>query len=406
MTPSPNPTDALNLVLNRRPAPFVPVATVYEGIGPLEFHWMALRWRKWQDLLDRARADHLPVGYDTYLELELSIHTETIETCYPPPAWLFLPANTTPSEIAGAQVLRRGADLYWASPDGRETWLAPDRIAYHARQASERSLDFAGLWERGHRADRIEDLDRREAPPSTPHEPDDAEVEADLASGRYDLARALLERYPGQLPFYTYDSSPYNSLLGLLGFQGMMAALIEEPERAHRILATKLPRPSTHLAVARELGVHIVFVEECLASADLISPAMYREFVFPYTKQALAFYETRGFRTVLYFSGNLMPLLDDLKQLPFTALAFEEDRKNYGIDLAQVRRSMGPDRVLFGNVDAPFIEHASDEDLLAEVRRQIDTAGPERFVLSAGSPLTPDTSLERVRSFCLSTRLL
>jgi len=406
VTPSPNATDPLNLVLNRRPAPFVPVATVYEGLGPLEFHRMALRWRKWHNLLDRARADRLPVDYDTYLELELSIHTTIIETCYPPPGWLSLPANTTPSEIAGAQVVRRGADLYWASPDGRETWLAPDRIAYHARQASERSLHFAGLWERGHRADRIEDLDCKKDPPSTPHEPDDTEVEADLASGRYDLAQALLERYPGQLPFYTYDSSPYNSLLGLLGFQGMMAALIEEPERAHRILAAKLPQPSAHLAAARALGVRIVFVEECLASADLISPAMYREFVSPYTKQALAFYEERGFRTVLYFSGNLMPLLDDLEQLPFTALAFEEDRKNYGIDLARVRLAIGPDRVLFGNVDAPFIEHASDEDLLAEVRRQMDTAGPDRFVLSAGSPLTPNTPLERVRLFCQSTRLI
>jgi hypothetical protein len=406
VTPSPKPTDPLNLVLDRRPAPFVPVAPVYEGLGPLEFQRMSLRRRKWQDILDRAGTDRLPVDYDTHLALELSIHTDIIETCYPPPGWLALPTNATPSEIAGAEVLRRGPDLYWASPDGRETWLAPNRIAYHARQAAERSLHFADLWERGHRADGLEDLDRREEAASTPHEPDGAEIDTDLASGRYDLARALLDQYPGQLPFYVYDSSPYNSLLGLLGFQGMMAALIEEPERAHRILAAKLPRPSTHLAVARELGVHIVFVEECLASADLISPAMYREFVFPYTKQELAFYEAGGFRTVLYFSGNLMPLLNDLEQLPFTALAFEEDRKNYGIDLAQVRRAMGPDRVLFGNVDAPFIEHASDEDLLAEVRRQIDTAGPDRFVLSAGSPFTPDTSLERVRLFCRSTRLL
>ena len=406
MTPSPKPTDALSLVLNRHPPPFVPVAPVYEGLGPFEFHWMALRWRKWRDLLDRARTDRLPVDYDTYLALELSVYTDTIETCYPPPGWLSLPTNATPPEIAGAEVVRRGADLYWTSPDGRETWLAPDRIAYHARQTRERSLHYADLWERGHRADRLEYLDRNEEVDPTPHEPDGAEIDAELASGRYDLARALLEQYPGQLPFYLYCTAPYISLLGLLGFQPMMTALTEQPEEAHRLLRASLPSPSLRLAAAARLGVKIIFVEECLASADVISPSMFRQFCLPYLRQTIDFHEGRGLRTVLYFSGNLMPLLHDLRQLPFTALAFEEDRKNYGIDLAQVRRVMGPDRVLWGNVDAPFIEHASDEDLLAEVRRQIDTAGPDRFVLSAGSPLTPDTPLDRVRLFCQSTRLL
>jgi uroporphyrinogen decarboxylase len=209
------------------------------------------------------------------------------------------------------------------------------------------------------------------------------------------------------MPLYASGSSPYNRLLDLLGFQRMMSALIDEPEAVHAILERTLPRPSTRLAAVRRLGVGIMFVEECLASADLISPRMYDEFVFPYTRDTLQFYEDQGFRTVLYFSGNLMPLLERLRELPFTALSFEEDRKNYGIDLAEVRRVMGADRVLFGNVDAHFLEKASDEEVLSEVRRQIDVAGSDgSFVLSVGSPITPGTPLDRVRLFCESTRLI
>jgi uroporphyrinogen-III decarboxylase len=133
---------------------------------------------------------------------------------------------------------------------------------------------------------------------------------------------------------------------------------------------------------------------------------MHREFVFPYTKQALQWYEDRGFRTVLYFSGNLMPLLADLDTLPFTAISFEEERKNYGIDLATVRRAL-PAKVLFGNVDAAFVEKASDDEVVAEVRRQIAVAGEDdRYVLSVGSPFTPGTSLSRVKLFCESTQEL
>ena len=47
------------------------------------------------------------------------------------------------------------------------------------------------------------------------------------------------------------------------------------------------------------------------------------------------------------------------------------------------------------------------EDILAEVRRQIDVAGQSgRFVVSIGEPLPQGTSPERVRFFCDSTRLI
>jgi len=186
-----------------------------------------------------------------------------------------------------------------------------------------------------------------------------------------------------------------------------MAALLESPDLVHQILESYLPAPSAHRLAERSLGIGIMFVEECLASADLISPDMYREFSFPYTRRLLQHYEDLGFRTVLYFSGNPMPILNHLEQLPFTAIIFEEDRKNYGIDLAEIRRVMGPDRILFGNVDAYFLEKASDHEVLAETRRQIDIAGTDgNFVLSVGSPFTPGTSLERVRLFCQSTRMI
>jgi uroporphyrinogen-III decarboxylase len=69
-----------------------------------------------------------------------------------------------------------------------------------------------------------------------------------------------------------------------------------------------------------------------------------------------------------------------------------------------VRRAVGPDKVLFGNLDALFVQNASDEDLLSEVKRQINVGGPRNFILSLGSPMTPGTTLERVRLVTESTR--
>jgi hypothetical protein len=404
MTDAPQFADPLNQVLNGRRAEFVPVAPVYECLGPLQFHRMALRWRKWRDSLDEAGTDLLPVDYQNYLDLELEIHTDIIDHHYPPPAWLSLPTNMTPDQVAGCAVVRQGQGLFWLSADGEAAWMPPNREAFHEALAADKTHHYARLWERGDQDDLLARSGESRLHDPITAEPSPEQARAASERHEYQLARTLLARYRGQLPLYYGCSSPYNTLLGLLGFQGMMHGLAERPEMVHRILESRLPRPSARLAALQRLGVGVMFVEECLASADVISPRMYREFVFPYTRQALQFYEDRGFRTVLYFSGNLMPLLEDLRALPFTALSFEEDRKGYGIDLAEVRRVLGPDRVLFGNLDALFVEQAPDEKLVEAVRRQIETAGAEGyFVVSLGSPFTPATSLDRVRLICEST---
>jgi len=405
---APRATDPLNLLLNGRPAPFVPVAPVYETLGPLQFHWMEQRHRKWRARLDQTGTDLLPVDHATHFSVQWEIHTETLDHYYLPPAWYALPWTMSPEEAAGCAVARQGDDLYWTWPSGEMEWMPPNRQAYHDTQTAERTMPYAQLWQRGHHVDALAQAlaEPRHRLDPTP-EPAPVQAEAIAASARWELARRLLDRYPSNLPLYWYASSPYNSLLGMLGFQDMMTTLLERPEAVHHLLERKLPQPSATLAGAQRLGVGIVFIEECLASADLISPRMYQEFVFPYTKRTIEFYEQRGFRTVLYFSGNLMPFLGYLKELPWTALSFEENRKNYGIDLAEVRRVMGPDRVLFGNLDAMFVQKATDEQLPAEVRRQIEVAGKHgNFVVSLGSPFTPGTALSRVRLVCESTQKL
>lgn len=399
--------DPVTRALHGKPADFVPVAPSYEFLGPLQFYRMELNWRKWSARLEQAGTDLLAVTHEDYLAHELELYSEILDTAYPRPAWLGLPRNRTFGEIAGSAVARQGEHLFWLSSDGHASWIPPHREAQAATMAAERSLPWGDLWGRGGGDPAtVADAAKRPLHELSPiPAPSPGQVQAMTCSPCYHVARGLAQQYPNALPLYSTASSPYNTLAFTLGFQTMMSALAERPREMHQLLERRLPRPSARLYAERELGISIMFVEECLASADIISPRMYREFVFPYTRETLQYYEDLGFRTVLYFSGNLMPLLPYLKELPFTALACEENRKEYGIDLAEVRRAL-PDKVLLGNVDAAWLERATDQEVVEEVRRQIRIAGPERFLLSVGSPFTPGTSLARVRFFCEATRMV
>jgi len=392
--------DAVTRVMHGQPADFVPVALAYEGLGPLQYYRTERNWQLWRDRLDEAKTDRLPLSYDLYLAHQFQIEEEVLGGFYLRPAWAHLRRNLTPEEINGSAVVPRGNDLLWVSPEGEESLIEPTLRGQEARVGSR----WADLWDKGEMGEVAERAAEQSSTRSVIPEPAPEQVQALADSEAYDLARALARRFPDQLPQYIAASTPYNNLPFMLGFQALMYAMTETPGKLHAILQEQMPQPSVRLAAERKLGVCLMHVEECLASADIISPGMYREFAFQYDESALQFYEDMGFRTMLYFSGNLMPFLKYLKELPFTALCFEEDRKNYGIDLAEVRRVVGPDKVLFGNLDALFVEKASDGELLAEVKRQINVAGRHNFILSLGSPLTPGTTLERVRLVTESTR--
>lgn len=392
----------LSLLLAGEPTPFVPVEPLY---GWPESLLIELRWQKWSHRLREAGTERLAVDYRTYFEVEAGVYADLLDACYPPPVSIELPVVKTAHEVAGCAVERRDDALFWLDPDGEATWLPPDGQAASEARVADRSEKLATVWESHLDQYDTGDGGGREAPPSANGTPvQAAEVEAMLASGRYRLAQELPRRFAGKLGFHLWEYAPYENLLKL-GFQGMMEAFVERPKLVHRLLEEGIPQRSASLEAAYAVGVRVIFLEETLSSADVISPAMYREFSLPYAKRALEFYRDQGFFTIYYFTGNLMPLLGDLRELPFDALAFEEDRKGYGIDLAKVRRIVGSDRVLFGNIDALFLETASDRELLLEVRRQIAVGGPaDRFVVSTGSPLTPRTTRERLRFFVESTR--
>lgn len=393
--------DMVTRVMHGQPVDFVPVALAYEDLGPLEYLRNEKNWQLWWKRLKEEKTDILPMSYEMFLAHQLEIETEILSKIYMRPAWLNLPRNQTAEDIAGCAVVRRGDDLFWLNSNGVASWIAPTLQGEEARIGSR----WSNLWDRG---ETEEVLDKAAVEPDhllqPVPEPTPEQVEAAANSQTLDLAKRLAARFKDQLPQYISGTSPYNRLPHKLGFQALMYAMAEMPEKLHRILRKWIPKPSAQLAAVRKLGISLMHVEECLASADIISPRMYQEFSFEYDKMALQFYEDLGFRTMLYFSGNLMPLLKHLKELPFTALCCEEDRKNYGIDLAEVRRVIGPDKVLFGNLNALFVQNASDEELLAEVKRQINIAGPHNFILSLGSPMTPETTLERVRLVTESTR--
>jgi len=177
-----------------------------------------------------------------------------------------------------------------------------------------------------------------------------------------------------------------------------MTAMYDAPDLLTDAMESLLNFKLGLLEHFRNAGGNGVRIEECLASADIISPEMYERFARPYEERLVEGIRSLGLKAILYFCGDVMPRLPALKEMPLDALMVEESKKGFEIDIGQVREAVGPELCLLGNIDVyEVLEKGSEEELEAEVARQVRSAGAQgRFIVGVGSPVTLVTPSERV----------
>lgn len=221
----------------------------------------------------------------------------------------------------------------------------------------------------------------------------------ELASqGLFDLPRKLVADYGERRFIYTNALSPFDGVYDLLGFAGMMMSIYDRPELLHAIMARKLAQSVEALRGLAESGVHGVWLIQTLASADLISPGHFVEFALGPTQALVDEIKAMGMAVILYFCGDAIPRLDLIRDLGVDAVALEESKKTFRIDIEEVVDRVGDVACVFGNIDAVGVmDQGSPEIIEQEVRRQISAGKRARgFVLGIGSPLPRTTDPRHV----------
>jgi uroporphyrinogen-III decarboxylase len=128
--------------------------------------------------------------------------------------------------------------------------------------------------------------------------------------------------------------------------------------------------------------------------ADLISPQAYDEFVHTYNLPFFRHMRKLGLLPIHYVCGDTLPRLERMAQCDVAAVAVEESKKNFRIEIEEVVEVVAGRAAVFGNIDAiRFGLHATMDEMAAEVKRQAAIgARAKGFVVSTGSPFPLDTN--------------
>ena len=364
--------------LSRDGTPEIPVVICYDEVFVRD-HWEEVTREPWW------------APWDMDIERQLRWRTEAIRAIGQD--WFELPRYPSRAETANVAILERAGEAFLVDKvTGTERKLERQRVGGWEPGAANHSVSPARV-------------------PCTLDEVDEAiplpasDASDPTTDGRAELVCALREGSAADLFPFSHVSSPLWLCYGVWGFEEMMAAVAAAPEFVAHACERFLARSLGRAEVAAALGAEGIWIEDCLA--DLIGPDAFSRLAAPYLRRLIDGIHSLGMAAIYYFCGNPASLGDAILSLPYDALSLEESKKGFRIDIEEVVDRVRGRSCVFGNLDAiALLEHGSREALRAEIGRQIRAGrlNGSRFVMSIGSPVTPGTSAERVRTYCTIAR--
>jgi [methyl-Co(III) methanol-specific corrinoid protein]:coenzyme M methyltransferase len=169
----------------------------------------------------------------------------------------------------------------------------------------------------------------------------------------------------GEVPIGTYVLGPFTLAGQIMELNDLLKLSFKKPDKVGRLLDVLA---GVILQVAKEYeeaGVDYITVREMGATSDVLSPRVFKNLIQPYLKKI--FSQLRA-NTVLHICGKTNDISAFMLESGCDAISV--DQKN---DLAETRKKLGRDALIFGNYDPYNVLVTGDtEKVRSTIRKCID----------------------------------
>jgi uroporphyrinogen decarboxylase len=211
-----------------------------------------------------------------------------------------------------------------------------------------------------------------------------------------EAVQAVVADQGGKRPVAAPIAAPSDLPILLMGMENWLQILLFEPELAAAWSRLALDHFEVLAAAYFKAGASFLVTPVMMVNPALVDAGMSKRVILPLLREAFG---RLGGPVVFHHGGNrIASLIGNLKDLPNLA-GFVVDE---GDSLSAVRRSLGPDILLLGNLSGPHTSRRGTEDVQRRVRSILaNREGDAKFILSsAGADIPFDTDpgiLEAIR---------
>lgn len=191
----------------------------------------------------------------------------------------------------------------------------------------------------------------------------------------------------------------FDPTTGYVGFENGLMAFIEEPHGMSHLLEKCYESQLEWAKAYAKAGAHAYIISETYISPDIANPSIYRNFLKGIHRDYFAEIKGMGLYPVCHFFGDINPLLDDLTEVNLSALMVEESKKQFTLEITEIREKLNERICLVGNLDSiTLLRNGKPEKVRKEALRQIE--GAEKcFIAANGSPVAMETPEVNVKAF-------
>ncbi len=189
-------------------------------------------------------------------------------------------------------------------------------------------------------------------------------------------------------------AGPWTIAIGLRGATELIMDALKDPDYVHELMRFCTQASIRFAEAVIPLGVGLGY-SEAPASCSLISPEMYRTFVFPYHKQIVDHFKEKKVGLGLHICGYADPILEDMVNTGVTNISIDAPT-----DLAKAVEVTRGKAVLIGNVDTKLFITGSRDKMKQAIKNCIDQAPKDSgFILASGCEVPAIAPPEKIDWF-------
>lgn len=187
---------------------------------------------------------------------------------------------------------------------------------------------------------------------------------------------------------------PYSLAGRLLDMTEIMILCYEEPELVETVLKKATEFLIKYAKAFKAAGANGIAIAE--PAAGLLSPGLMKEFSIPYVAQIRDAVEDENFMILYHNCGNVVPLLDSIKELGVGGYSFGN-----AIDIEEALKVIPETSLVSGNIDpAGVIRNGTPEAVRKETLELLERCSKyPNFVISSGCDIPPMSPLENIEAF-------
>jgi uroporphyrinogen decarboxylase len=189
-------------------------------------------------------------------------------------------------------------------------------------------------------------------------------------------------------------AGPWTTAIGLRGANELIRDALKDPDYVHELMQFTSQVAIRFMEAVIPLKVGLSY-SEAPASCSLISPKMYRDFIFPYHKQLVDYFKEKKAGIGLHICGYTDPILQDMVNTGVTNISIDAPS-----DLAKAAEVTRGKAVLIGNVDTRLFFSGTREEMKQAMKNCFDVVHKDSgYILASGCEVPGVAPPEKVDWF-------